>query len=91
MKILHIVCFKWNSSSQECIQDNTSRPQISLESLVSLIFDDLRGNVSRSSTLLLHDLSLFDDLGNSKICYLHLALSIEKNVVQLDIPVQDGF
>ena len=89
MQILHIISFERDSAEQEGKQDHTCAPQVSLESLVALVSDDLWGNVCRRSTLLEHKFALFDGLGDAEVSDLDVALSIKQNVVQFDISVQD--
>ena len=55
--------------------------------LIALIRDDLRGYVGRGPTLLFDQLVFLHDLGDPEIDDLGSLMSIEQDVVQLDVSV----
>ena len=89
MQVFHVVGFERHCAKEQGKQDDTCTPQISLESLVTLVFDDLRSDVGGSTTLLVHDLTRFDSLGHTKISDLDQAFTVKKDVVKLDVSMYD--
>ena len=89
MQVLHIVGLERDGTEEEGKQDDTRAPQVSLESLVALVPDDLGSNIGWCTTLLEHEFALFDRLRDAKVSNLDVTLSIQKDVVQFDVSVQD--
>jgi hypothetical protein len=89
VQILHIVCLKRDCAVKEGVEDDTSRPEISLETRIPTVSNDLWGDVSWRAALLTHNLTLADLLRDSEIRDLNLSLTVQEDVVQLDVTMKD--
>lgn len=86
MKIRHRVCFKRNCAIKHCKKNNSYTPNISLETIVALVSQNLRSNICRSSTLLNHFLfSRLDYSWHAKICNFNISMTIKQNVIKFNI------
>ena len=54
VKFVHARCLERNCADQHSIEAYTCAPDVDLETFITLIFQDLRCNVSRCSALLRH-------------------------------------
>ena len=79
------MCLEWHGSIEHCIQENTKTPNVDEKAFITFINYDLWCQISRSATLFLNYLALFDDLGYSKIAYLYALFAVKKNIIELDI------
>ena len=78
-----------NSSIQHCEKHNTSAPQVNTEG-VTLILEDFRCYVCRSSTLLCHLLLTFLALfGDAKVSNFDITFTIKQDVIKFDIAMCD--
>lgn len=89
VEVLHIVCLEGHSAEEEGEKDDASAPQVGLEAPVSLVLDDLGGDVGGSATLLEHHLAALNSLRDTKIGDLDSAFAIKEDVVQFDISMED--
>ena len=89
MQILHIIGLEGDCAVEEGVEDDTSRPEISLETRIATVPNDLRGDVSWGAALLTHNLTLADLLRDSEIRDLNLSLTVQEDVVQLDVTMKD--
>ena len=89
VQVFHVVCLEGHCAEKKSEQDYACTPQIGFKAFVPLVFDNFWGNVSRSARLLEHDFSALNSFWDSKICNFHITLAIKKDVVKLDISMQD--
>lgn len=59
LQVCHVACLERDSAVKHGIEDNASRPDVGSIALVPFAFEDLGGNVRRSSALLHHDIARF--------------------------------
>jgi len=90
VQIFHVICLEGHCSIEHGEEHHASRPQVCLEALVALVSDNFWSYVSRSSTLLKHDLSGLHLLADSKVANFHISLTVQQNVVQLNVTVQNS-
>ena len=89
LKLLHIGGLKRHSPVQHGVEDDSSGPDVTLESFIASTLEHLRGNVSWSSALFsLHGLRRLDYLGDSEVADFDVSFGSQQNVVQLDVSVQ---
>ena len=67
---------KWYSPAEHCIEEDTERPDVHEKALVTLIYDDLRSQISGSTTLFLDYLTFLDYLGHTEVADLHSFLAV---------------
>ena len=89
MQIFHVICFEWYCASEKGEKNNTCTPHIRLKPFVSLIPDNFGGNIGGSTTLLIHHLALFHSFWDSKISNFDHTFTVEQNIVQLDVSMQN--
>ena len=89
MQILHVVCLERYSSIEHGVENYSCGPHIGLETLIASVTNDLWCYISGCSALLTHDFTWLYLLANTKVCYLYHALSIQQDVVKLDISVKN--
>lgn len=85
MQVFHVISFEWNGSVQHGKQNDTCAPQISFKTFVALIFNDLRSDVGRCTTLLVHYFSSLYLLTDSKVSYFDIAFPVKQDVIKFDV------
>lgn len=81
MEILKVLGFKRHSSAKHCIEKNSEGPNVHKEAFITLVNNDFRSQISRSSALLLNDLALLYDLGDTEIADLNSFLTVKEYIV----------
>jgi hypothetical protein len=89
VQIFHVVGFERHGAVEQGEEDNTSTPEISLESLITLVFDDLRSNISGSTTVFSHDFILLYQFRDTEISDFDITFTVKEDVIQLDVSVND--
>lgn len=89
MQLLHVAGFERDSSTEHCVEDNSSAPDVCLEACVALLTKNLGGNVGGGAALLVHDVAGFDQLAHSEVCNFDVSLAIEEDVIELDVSVKN--
>lgn len=77
-----------NGSADHGVEEDPEGPDVDAEATVSLISNNLRGQVGGGSALLLDELSLLHDPGDAEVAYLDSIFAVEEDVVELDVPVE---
>ena len=72
-------------------QNDSSTPKIDTKSIPMLVLENLRGNISRGTTLLPHLDTWLGLLADTKVRNFDRPLSIKEDIIQLDISVPHIF
>ncbi|KAM6551797.1 hypothetical protein CsatB_001605 [Cannabis sativa] len=81
---------EWKESSDEDIEDDTTRPEINIGAVATLFSDDFGCHASRGSTRGLEQTVLFQVLGEStetKVGGFKVATFVEKKIFGLKVTV----
>ena len=77
VELRHAGSFEWHCANEHSVQANSCTPYINFEAIISLVFENFRGNVGWGSTLLIHALRLCLNLSrDTKVCYFNAAICI---------------
>ena len=90
MKILQVLRFERHRALKHRVQKHPETPHVDEETFVALVNDDLWREIRWSSALLLNDLTLLDYLGDAEVADLDALFTIEQNVVQFDVAVDNA-
>ncbi len=86
----HVVALEGNSGKEHRVQHDPETPVVDVIPFISFVGDDFWGNVGRSATLFLDDDSSRVDLADSEVADLYTSLSVQKDVVELDVAMKDA-
>ena len=84
-KIIHVFGFIRDCPLNHSVEYNSKGPDICTKTWVSVISDDFRSNISRSTTLFFDKLRLLDNFAHSEIAEFHSGFIIKKNIIKLNI------
>ena len=76
MQIRDVRSLKRNCSLNHCVKQNTQRPNVGTKPLIASVNDNLWGEVSWRSTLLMDTLPFLYKAGNAEIAKFNTAVSI---------------
>ena len=88
MKVFHISPFKWYISIKHSKENNSCTPHVNSASIIPFFSDYFRGNIGRSTTLIIKRLSWFDLFSNTEICDLDMTLIVKKDVFQFNVSMK---
>lgn len=89
MQLGHVVPLEWHSTIEHGKQDDSRAPHINLGALIPLVQKNFWSDVSWGTTLIKDLLSRLDEFRHSKVCNLDSSFSIQKEIVKLDVSVND--
>jgi len=89
VQFFHVAGFEGDSTAKHGVEYYTSAPDISFESHVPFLLEDLRSDVGWRPTLLMHYITGLDELADSKISNFYVAFAIEQDVVELDVSMEN--
>ena len=88
MELFHGLCLEGNCTVKHGKEDNACAPEIYIQTVAS-VSKNLRRDISRSATLLTHNLVRLDLPGYTEICDFHVAFAVKEDVVKLNISMGD--
>lgn len=88
VQVSDVVCLERHCPLDHCVQEDSQTPYIGTEALISLIVNNLRGQISRRSTLLIDCITFFDDSTYSEVTQLDATFAIHQHIIQLDVTMQ---
>lgn len=86
----HGTSFEGDGSLEHDVHQHPKRPDVDIKASVHTVACHFRSKVSRSATLLLDNFIWNNQLADPKVAKLDSAISIQENVVQLDVSVEYG-
>ena len=89
MKVFQIASFERHGAAEHGEEQDPEGPNVYEEALVALVDDDLWGKIRWGTALLLDDLTFLNDLGDAEVADLDSLLAVQKNIIKLDITVDD--
>ena len=89
-QITDLVSFERHVAIQDSVEADTCRPNVNGQALVADLLDNFRGYVGRGATLLKQELFVLDAPTHSEVPNLDVAVTIEENVVQFDVTMDDA-
>ena len=89
MEILDIRTFERHATIKHCIQHHSSTPDIHSKALIAIFIQNFRGDVGRSTTLLMNALAILYDLADTKVPNFYMAFAVQKDIVQLYVSMQN--
>jgi len=90
VQVLHVICFERHRSVQHREQNDSRAPQISFEAPVAFVSNDLGRDVGGRTALLVHGFVFLDGLADAEVSNLDVALTVEQDVVEFDVSVEDS-
>jgi len=89
LEFYHVCRLEWNRAIEHGVQNDTSTPNVGLESFITLATENFRRDICWSTALLsLRSIRIIHKLAYTKITNFDITFGGKQNVVELDVSVE---